>query len=235
MVNVQGVLDQMKMCVLIPVHNESEKIGPLVASIKQKGSPVVVVDDGSQDDSGKIASEHGAFVLFHEKKQGKGRSLQDGFEYVLKEGYDWVLTMDGDGQHDVDDISRFLEKARTNEVCIITGNRMHNPLEMPLVRLWTNRMMSSLISFLCRQKIPDTQCGFRLIPCEILRHLILSSSDFEIETEVLVKASKKGFKIYSVPIKTIYLGGFSRINPFLDTIRFLAYIIREIRSPKKSQ
>ncbi len=227
MVNVQGVLDQVRVCVVIPVHNEAKNIGPLVKALRHEGLDVVVVDDGSTDQSGLMARHNGAVVLTHDKKQGKGRSLLKGFGYALERDYDGVLTMDGDGQHDVHDIPQFMEQAKGGGPAIITGNRMHNPQGMPGVRLWTNRVMSVVISFLCRQKIPDTQCGFRLISCAILRQLQLTSCDFEIETEVLMKASKKGFKIVSIPVRTIYWGESSKINPFFDTIRFFAYLIKE--------
>jgi len=227
--HVQGVLDQVRVCILIPVYNECKEIGRLVESLKRKNFDVVVVDDGSTDDSGKAAQEKGAIVIRHDQKQGKGRSLQDGFESILKENkYDGVITIDGDGQHDIEDIEQFLVKAREYPGSIITGTRMTNPQGMPLVRLLTNRLMSGVISFLCRQKIPDTQCGFRFISASVLKQLKLTSSDFQIETEVLIKASKKGFKIYSVPIKTIYRGEASKINPIVDTFRFLVYIIKEM-------
>ena len=230
MAYVQGVLDQVNVCILIPVYNERKEIGRLVESLKRKSFDVVVIDDGSTDDSGKAAQEQGAVVIGHDQKQGKGRSLRDGFEYILKENkYDGVVTIDGDGQHDIGDIEQFLVQAQEHPESIITGTRMTNPQGMPPVRLWTNRLMSGLISFLCRQKIPDTQCGFRLISASVLQPLKLTCDDFQIETEVLIKAAKLGFKIYSVPIKTIYRGEASKINPVLDTFRFLVYIIKEMR------
>lgn len=219
----------MNVCILIPVYNEFKEIGRLVESLKQKDFAVVVVDDGSSDDSGKTAREKGALVIRHEQKKGKGSSLQDGFEYILKEEkYDGVVTIDGDGQHDIKDIEQFLVQAHQHPGSIITGTRMDNPRGMPLVRLWTNRLMSGVISFLCRQKIPDTQCGFRLISSSVLKQLKLTSNDFQIETEVLIKAARLGVKIYSVPIKTIYRGEASKINPVVDTFRFLVYIIKEM-------
>ena len=99
---------------------------------------------------------------------------------------------------------------------------------MPWHRLFTNKIMSALISLVCRQKIYDTQCGYRLIRCEVLRNVVLSSSAFEIESEVLIKASKKRYRIASVPVKTIYGTEVSKINPFFDTARFIIYIVREM-------
>lgn len=232
MVDVQKVLDQMKTCILIPAHNESAAIGQLVSNLRNRQLPVLVVDDGSSDGTGQIAQEKGATVLRNEQKMGKGRSLQKGFEYVLEQGYDHVIIMDGDGQHDVDDIGQFLQKALEHPASIVTGTRMQNYEGMPMVRLWTNRFMSCLISLLCRQKIPDTQCGFRLISREVLKNIKLTSSDFEIETEILVQASRKGFKIYSVPIKTIYGDEVSKIHPFKDTFRFFVYLTKEVFTRK---
>jgi hypothetical protein len=85
-----------------------------------------------------------------------------------------------------------------------------------------------MISLFCRQHIPDTQCGFRLIKTNVLRAIKLESSDFEIETEELIKASKKGFKIASVDIQTIYRDEVSKIQPVRDTVRFIAYLWREL-------
>ena len=222
----------MTICILIPVYNEFKEIGRLVESLKGKGFLVVVIDDGSTDDSGGIAKQKGAVVIGHDQNQGKGRSLQDGFEYVLKNNYDGVITIDGDGQHDINDIDQFISKAQEHPSSVITGTRMDDPKGMPFVRFVTNKMMSWMISSLCKQQIPDTQCGFRLISREVLKELKLTASDFEIETEVLIKASKKGFKIYSVPIKTIYRNEASKINPLLDTFRFFIYIMKEMGSSK---
>ena len=136
--------------------------------------------------------------------------------------------MDGDGQHSPSDIAAFVACYQKTNADIVSGNRMHNPQGMPLVRLGTNRLMSWLISLFCRQNIPDTQCGFRLIKTKVLKVIKLESSDFEIETEVLIKASKKGFKIASVDIQTIYSNEVSKIQPVRDTFRFIAYLWREL-------
>ena len=220
----------MKICVLIPAYNESKNIGHVVRGVRKKHMDVVVVDDGSKDTTGKIAREKGAVVLVNDPNQGKGRSLKRGFEYVIKCGFDGVLMMDGDGQHDVDDIDQFIDQARQHPVSIVTGNRMVNTVDMPRVRYCTNRFMSWLISTACRQDIPDTQCGYRYISSHILRQLHLTSGDFEIETEILMKASKKGFKIFSVPIKTIYRNEVSQIHPVKDTFRFIIYFVKELFS-----
>ncbi len=220
----------MNICVIIPVHNEANTIGSLVESLKQKNLDTVVIDDGSCDLSGMIARQKGADVIFHEGKKGKGSSLKEGFQYALEKNYEAVIAMDGDGQHDPGDIEQFLNLAQQFPVSVINGSRMRDHQKMPWVRYLTNKFMSLLISLSCRQSIPDTQCGFRYISCGILKEIQLTSNEFEIETEILMKAAKKGFRIYSVPIKTIYRNEKSKIAPFKDTLRFFGYFFRELLS-----
>jgi glycosyltransferase involved in cell wall biosynthesis len=223
----------MKICVLIPVHNEAQTIGQLVSGLKERSLDALVVDDGSSDGSGKIAQENGAFIIRNNKKMGKGVSLQRGFSYILKRDYEGIVTMDGDGQHDIGDIDKFVEKAGAYPNCVITGNRMSNTKGMPFIRYLTNHIMSGLISFICKQTVKDTQCGYRYIGCGILKGINLSCGDFEIETEILIKSSKKGFNIYSVPVKTIYRNEKSKIDPFKDTIRFFVYLSKELFSKEE--
>lgn len=220
----------MKICAIIPVHNEENAIGGIVDSLIKKNIIVVVIDDGSLDNSRKIAADKGAVVISNESKNGKGTSLRKGFDYAIKEGFDGVVTVDGDGQHDVNDFEKFINFAKDNKDIVVNGNRMTDAKGMPFVRRLTNKFMSALISIACKQTIPDTQCGYRYIGADVLKKMNLCSSQFEIETEILMKASKKGFKIYSVPIKTIYRNEVSKINPLKDTIRFIVYFLKEIFS-----
>jgi glycosyltransferase involved in cell wall biosynthesis len=232
MADVQRVLGEMKLCVLIPAHNEANAIAGLVDGVHAKGLDVVVVDDGSTDRTSALAKEKGAYVIVHPEKKGKGLSLQDGFKYVLSQGYDGVVMMDGDGQHAVEDLNQFISLALKDPQSVITGNRMNDVEKMPPLRLWTNRFMSGLISLACGQKIPDTQCGFRYIGAGVLKQLPLLSGEFEIETEILMKAAKRKIPIHSVAIQTIYQNEVSKIRPVKDTLRFIVYFIREIFSGK---
>ena len=220
----------MKICVVIPVNNEALTIGRVVKALKEKGVFVLVIDDGSTDGSGGIAKKQGAVVIRKEQRNGKGFSLREGFKYALTEGFDGVITMDGDGQHAAEDLDKFLEEAKKNPVSVVTGNRMAEHKGMPLVRYLTNRFMSGLISWACKQPVPDTQCGYRYISCEILKQVELTSRDFEIETEILIQASRRGYKVISVPVQTIYGREESKIRPVKDTIRFLNYFFKAIRA-----
>ena len=212
------------IAVVIPAHNEAASIGPLTASVRALGHDIIVIDDGSVDNTAGLAAAEGAVVVGTGKRGGKGNALRAGFDHALKYGYGAVIAMDGDGQHDPSDIHSFIECFQRTGAQIVNGNRMHDPRGMPLPRLATNAFMSWIISLICRQRIKDTQCGFRLITADVLKNVKLECSDFEIETELLIKASRQGFKIASVNIQSIYRGEQSKIRPVRDTLRFIRYI-----------
>jgi len=225
----------VNVCVVIPAHNEAQAIALLVQAVKAKQADLVVINDGSTDGTGRLAADNGAVVLTNDVKSGKGRSLQRGFEYALKKGYDGVITMDGDGQHAPEDLDQFLLQIQKDPHSIVTGNRMANPSGMPWVRWCTNRFMSWLISLVCHQSVPDTQCGYRYICSDVLKSIQITSCDFEIETEVLIKASRMGCRIVSVPVQSIYRDEKSKINPLKDTARFFAYLTKECFCSSKSK
>lgn len=218
----------MKTCVVIPTYNESRTIGDLVNKIRQQNLEVLVVDDGSQDNTFQIAQDNGAKVLRNSSNMGKGVSLIKGFHYAMANDFDAVITMDGDGQHRCEDIPYFIRLAKYSVSSMFIGNRMFQRQSMPAIRVLTNKFMSWLVSRVSGQEIPDTQCGFRLIKKDVLKKIRLQSSKFEIESELIIKAARSGFKIETVPIKTIYNNEKSRINPLIDTLRFFHFIIRQI-------
>jgi glycosyltransferase involved in cell wall biosynthesis len=218
----------VKTCVIIPTYNEAKNIADLLKAIKLHNLDVVVVDDGSSDDTSLIASANGVVVLRNQHNQGKGASLIKGFNYALIRGYDAVITMDGDGQHLPEDILFFLRLARYSDSAIFIGNRMQKAKNMPFLRLMTNRFMSWFLSSMAKQRVPDTQCGFRLFKKEVLERVSLSTSKYETESEIIIKSSRLGFRIESVPIKTVYSNEKSQINPLFDTLRFVRFIIKEL-------
>ncbi len=217
----------MNIGIVIPVHNEHEAVGDVIDRIRRKGFDVVVINDGSTDRSGEIAEQHGAVVITNAMKMGKGASLRRGFAYILEQKYDGIVTVDGDGQHDADDLDAIVQMAETYPQSVIVGSRMSCVHDMPIIRLMTNKIMSWMISGLCGQNILDTQCGYRYIGTEILHSILLESTGYEIETEVLVKACRAGYPVYSVPVRTIYSCEKSKIHPLRDTWRFLKYFLKE--------
>ena len=218
----------MKICLVIPTYNGAKTIAGIIRKIRQQELEVVVIDDGSLDNTYEIAKDNGAIVLRNENNEGKGASLIKGFHYAQDRDCDAVITMDGDGQHLPEEIPYFIRLAKYSNSGIFIGNRMFKIKNMPFVRVFTNKLMSWLISFVAGQSIPDTQCGFRLIKKEVLEKINLKTSKYETESEIIIKASRLGFKIESVPIKSIYSGEKSQINPVIDTLRFIKFIIREL-------
>ena len=217
----------MKICIIIPTHNEVKTIKNLVSNIRAQGFDILVVDDGSTDQTAAEAQEGGARLIKHTSNKGKGLSLREGFNFAVKNNYDAVITIDGDDQHDPENLKDFILKKEASEADIIIGNRMEKTKKMPFIRFITNRFMSFVISKICAQFIPDSQCGFRLITTKPLKSLELSTANFEIESEVLIEASRKKYKIESIPIKTIYKDEKSKISPLLDTLRFIVFILRK--------
>jgi glycosyltransferase involved in cell wall biosynthesis len=218
-----------RVCVIIPVYNESKSIGTLVEHLQAKELVVLVVDDGSTDGSALIAERFGAMVLRMEHRRGKGSALTAGFRWALDQSFQAVLTMDGDGQHAVADVELFLRAAETCGPCVITGNRLaRGSRQMPKIRLWTNRFMSAIISMAIRCRVPDTQCGFRYISADVLKNISITTRAFEIETEVLMKAAKGGYPIISVPVACIYDRGVSRIRPVRDAMKFFYFYCKQI-------
>lgn len=216
----------MKGCVIIPAYNEEMRIGHIVGEVRGKGLDCIVIDDGSADKTKEEAARAGADVISHTKNLGKGLSLREGFKKAVEGNYDFVVTMDGDGQHHPDELVNFMKAAEEGGADLILGNRMQDPKGMPLKRKVTNWVMSTLISFIAGQRMPDTQCGYRVITTRVLKTIPLATDKYEIESEVLIAASKAGFKVRSIPIRSIYGGEKSQIRPFADTLRFLSYIIR---------
>lgn len=216
--------------VVIPSYNEARTIGGIVRDTVNMGLDVLVIDDGSSDHTERIALDNGAMVIRHTHNLGKGYSVREGIKDVLEKlKYDWMVMMDGDGQHHTEDIPVLMDATKEEGVDIVMGNRMDAAHSMPSVRYLTNRFMSWVLSCMCGQHMPDTQCGFRLIRVEALKKLSLTSEKYDIESEMLIRAAEIDMKIVSAPIRTIYGDETSEIHPVHDTIRFFSLISRHYR------
>jgi glycosyltransferase involved in cell wall biosynthesis len=218
-----------RYCVIIPAFNAAATIGGLVQHVKAQGLHVVVVDDGSEDRTAAVASEAGALVISHLRNEGKGCALRTGFEHALRARYDGVVTMDSDGQHDPDEIAALIQAGERQHAGMVIGDRMANGAAMPAARHWTNRLMSWIICAVSRQRVPDTQSGFRFIRKELLERVPLRARRYEIETELLFGAARQRWKIVSVPVRSIYREGQpSHIRPLRDALRFIAVVLRHV-------
>jgi len=213
--------ERLHLCVVIPAYNEERHVGPVVEKARQQIPDVVVVDDGSADDTARRAAQAGAHVIRHSHNRGKGGALQTGFDYALAHGYDAVIALDADGQHDPAELPRFVAALAANEGDIVLGSRMANPEGMPWLRHCTNRTTSVILSRLAGQPIADSQSGYKAIRAEVLRRVRPTREGFDAESEFLIGVSRLGYRIAHVPIRTIYGEERSSINPVLDTWRFI--------------
>ncbi|MGI8435963.1 MAG: glycosyltransferase family 2 protein [Chthoniobacterales bacterium] len=219
------VVDRTTVGAIIPGYCEEKHVGDVVRRTLAQLDHVLVVDDGSSDTTAERAREAGAEVIVHEKNRGKGEAIQTGLAHWRARGLPHVLILDADGQHLPEEIPRFLVAA-SGEVDLLVGNRMSDLRDMPLVRRMVNRYMSGSISKVCGQNVPDSQCGFRMLSVAVIPHLLDGAARFDYETEMLIVASRKGFRIGAVPISTVYSDEVSSIHPVRDTIRFFKLMRR---------
>jgi glycosyltransferase involved in cell wall biosynthesis len=219
--------DRQSIAAIIPAYNEEKHIGDVARRTRAQLGHVLVVDDGSNDRTAERAREAGAEVIIHPQNRGKGESIKTGLRHWLDRQFDFVIILDADGQHRPEEIERFVAAAvSATEPKLVLGNRMNDVARMPRTRRIVNRYMSKKISRVCRQEIPDTQCGFRMLHRQLIPDLLEGADRFEYETEMLIIASRKGFRIESVPISTVYSDEVSSIHPVRDTLRFFKLMRR---------
>ncbi len=216
----------MSVGVIIPALNGAATLPALLGQIRELHPDfgLLVVDDGSTDGTGDAARAAGATVIVHPENRGKGAALATGFTRALDSAWEWVYTMDADGQHLPGEMGGFLEAARRDGWDVVVGTRMADPQGMPWVRKATNRFTSSVISRLAGQRIPDSQCGFRLFRAASLRGLRLRTTRFDTESEILVRLARRGCRIGEAPISIVYGEERSAIRPWRDTVRFFRLV-----------
>ena len=213
--------------ILIPAYNEERNIKRVVESVKRENYNVLVIDDGSDDKTSECARNAGAELIRLEENQGKGTALRKGFEYANKKGYNAVAIIDGDGQHNVSELKNLVSAFSENGTDIVIGSRMTDLRKMPLIRRVTNKVMSKIVSMLAKNRIHDSQSGFRIIKTTVLKNIKLTTSNYDTESEMLIRAGRKGYTIKETPISTIYRGDAkSSIRPIRDTYRFIRLVIR---------
>jgi glycosyltransferase involved in cell wall biosynthesis len=221
----------LRFCALIPAYNLSQTISEVVHQTREHIREILVVDDGSQDDTARLAKESGAKVLRIAKNQGKGWALRSGFKHLLEKPWEGIITLDGDLQHDPVEIPNLIEEHDKSRSQIVIGSRMAETEKMPWIRYWTNRIGVYCISWAVGQPLTDTQSGFRLYGREVLETIPLWTTRYDTETEILLKAGLLGMKITYVPIKTIYHEGdenSSSFRPFPDTFLICMVFLKSL-------
>jgi glycosyltransferase involved in cell wall biosynthesis len=216
---------------VIPAYEEGPRIAGVVDATLPY-LPVVVIDDGSTDDTADRAAAAGATVLRQDPNAGKGAALRRGFRYAIEMGVAAVVTLDADGQHDPAEIPAFLASFDESHPGLVIGQRDLG--SMPPIRRLSNTVGGIVLSSAIGQHLPDNQSGYRLISGTLLDHLLASDEDgFEFEVEMIARCVALGLPIRWVPIRTIYAGEPSHIQPvrhFTEFIRVTRNARRIVRS-----
>lgn len=207
---------------IIPAYNEAARIGEVVRGAR-KHLPVLVVDDGSSDETAARAEATGATVLRQVPNQGKGAALRAGFRQALEEGHAAVITLDADGQHDPAEIPAFLRAYAETGADLIIGARDFS--QMPLARRLANAAGRRLFSWALGQPIRDNQSGYRLVSRRLMEAVLDSGEQgFEFEVEMITVCVMRAYALGWVPIRTIYAGEGSHIRPVPHTLNFLRVV-----------
>jgi glycosyltransferase involved in cell wall biosynthesis len=213
---------------LIPAFNEAATIARVVTGVSPHVAAICVIDDGSSDGTAEAARRAGADVLANPGARGKGEAVRAGLARVLEGDCTHVLLLDGDMQHLPDEAPLLIDMASRTGADVVLGERRFDRRAMPASRYHANRIGSLALSKFVGVPIRDTQCGFRLIKIDALRGLRLRARGYDIETEMLVKLTRRGARMASVPVTAVYAGQRSKLRPVRDTTKtcFLAVYYR---------
>lgn len=231
----QPTATRANVAALIPAYSEEKHIRDVAGRVRQQLDHVLVVDDGSADRTSEEAKAAGAEVVRHEKNAGKGAAIKTGLVELLKQEWaEFILILDGDGQHLPEEIPQFFAAANESGAPMVVGNRMSDVRTMPFVRKMTNRYMSWTISRVIGQEVPDTQCGFRLFHRRLAEEFLRTESvAFDFETEMLAIVARSGCLIAAASVSTIYGDEVSKIHPMRDTLKFFKLLKRLKREAGK--
>ncbi|TVR39007.1 MAG: DUF2062 domain-containing protein [Cryomorphaceae bacterium] len=223
-----SVLDSMlraaDCCIVVPTYNNAPFLPALLERLAAETHRVVIVNDGSTDDTRQLLEsyEDTFLVLHHDRNKGKGMALRNAFRAAWQAGYHHAITIDSDGQHLTEDLPKFLEEVTRHPGSMIVGARNMDQEGVPGKSSFGNRFSNFWFYVETFQKLPDTQSGYRLYPLEPISGMRFHTRKYEFEIEVLVRLAWRGVRIVSVPVSVIYHTDGSRIThfrPFHDFAR----------------
>jgi glycosyltransferase involved in cell wall biosynthesis len=213
----------MNWCVVIPTYNNEKSLEQVLQDVMELTGNLIVVDDGSTDNTGKILQRHQGITMIHlPGNMGKGYALRKGFEAALRQGFTHAITMDSDGQHYASDIVNLIRKADECPDALIVGSRTLPQDKMKRGSSFANRFSNSWFRLIAGVSLPDTQSGFRLYPLQMLGDMHFFTSKYEFELEVLYRAAWKNIPLTSIPIRVFYPSREERVShfrPFRDFFR----------------
>ena len=220
----------MNFAIGVPAFNEEKNIASLIIKLKKISEFIIVCNDGSSDDTGKIAEELGVEVINHQKNLGYGAAIKSIFNKAKEMEIECLVTFDADGQHRIEDISKTIEPIMQKNADIVIGSRfLEKKVKVPKYRKIGIKAITDLTNSLTGEKISDSQSGFRAYSMDALKSINISESGMGVSTEILIKAARQKMKIIEVPIIVNYDGDTSTHNPvshgtsvILSTVKFVA-------------
>lgn len=221
--------------VIIPAYNAERTISSVILDLHKCNfkTQIVVINDGSTDDTINKVTGLKIEILEHPENLGKGAALRTGFQWAQRRNANLILTLDADGQHNPFEAVKLMNKMSDQDADIVIGSRMSNLQKMPLHRILSNVITSKLITWRIKQNIEDSQSGFRLIRADVVNNIELTTNKFDLESEVIIKAGLSNYKIVSVPITTIYEKNSRSSVNFMDVLRFIVLLLRSFSWRRK--
>lgn len=232
------IISEQKILVVVPTYNNASTIASVIEQVKQYSDHILVVNDGSTDTTAEIIHSLPVEHISYANNRGKGHAIRCSFRYAKENGYNYVLTIDSDGQHYASDIENFAKAIISNPDSLIIGARNLNADNMPSKNTFANKFSNFWYRVETGNKLSDTQSGFRLYPIRKIGEIRFLSNRYEFEVEVIVRAAWKGVNVYNIPIQVYYppieervshfkpLKDFTRIsvlNSFLVIVALLFY------------
>lgn len=199
-------IENDELWVLLPAFNEAAVIREVIRNVRSCGfHHIIVVDDGSSDDTARIALEEKTVLLSHPVNRGAGAVIQTGLLYARMKGINLVVQMDSDGQHHPEDIHRLLKKLSSEECDIVVGSRFLKKNDnIPKIRVVYNGISNIITNWFCEKWYSDTQSGFRMFNRRAIEKLDLQIDGFGYCSEMIIQAERKSLRIGEVPISVSY-------------------------------
>ncbi len=219
---------KLKIIAGMPAYNEEKYIGSLVLNIRQYVDEVFVVDDGSSDNTAKIAKLAGADVIQHEKNKGYGAAIQSILAEAKKRNPDALVILDADAQHNPQEIPNVIKPVLENECDFVIGSRQKEKKKIPFYRRIGQKLILSSVKTLSDEKLTDSECGFRAFSRKAYNTLELKEKGMAVSAETVAEAARKNLKTQQVPVSVVYSTDSSTLNPFQHGLGVLASVISMI-------
>ncbi len=222
-------VERERILITLPVYNEAPHLGQLINDLRTVTDlDILVIDDGSDDNTPAVLKRAGAPCLRHERNLGKGEALRSALKAARAQGYHWMITMDGDGQHDPAALSEFVRTIRSQQSDFCIGWRQGRSGTMPPLRQLSNGLSSILLSLFAGTRFHDAQCGFRAYRTALPGLDECRESGFQYESELLLRLADHHCRFAEIAISTCYTGSSSRIRPIRDSLAFMRLLWRRL-------